>query len=92
MFEAINQVPSDSHGGDVMRVQEWHLAGHSKYYRQNILLSSFASPDLNALFNKYCHSHAGKAKLQSRFPVRQSDFFDAPFAAVCAGGVKRLKG
>ena len=66
-----------------MRVQEWHLAGHAKYYRQNILLSSFASPDLNALFNKYCHSHAGKSKLQSSFPVRQSGSFVAPFAAVC---------
>ena len=64
VFGALNGMPKDLHDADVMRVREWYLAGHGADYRQNILLSSFLSPELHALFSNLCHSHAGKAKLQ----------------------------
>ena len=64
VFESINQLPKESHGGDIMRIQEWHLAGNAKFYRQNIVLSSHLTPELNALFNMHCLSHSGRAKLQ----------------------------
>ena len=55
-----------------MRVFDWYLAGHGKHYRQSILLSSFVSPEMNALFSRLCLSHAGKAKLQLAHPVSLS--------------------
>jgi len=64
VFEALNSLPKDLHGADVMRVREWYLSGRAADYRQNILLTSFLSPELNALIGNLCHSHAGKAKLQ----------------------------
>ena len=69
MFEALNGLPKDMHGGDIMRVFDWYLAGHGKHYRQSILLSSFVSPEMNALFSRLCLSHAGKVKLQLAHPV-----------------------
>ncbi|KAK9841329.1 hypothetical protein WJX74_004003 [Apatococcus lobatus] len=63
VFEALNRTPSEQHGTDIMRIWEWALGGHAKFYRQNILLSSFASAPLNALFHRLCCSHAGCARL-----------------------------
>ena len=72
VFGALNGMPKDLHGTDVMRVREWYLAGRGADYRQNILLSSFLSPELHALFSNFCHSHAGKAKLQMTQEVQHA--------------------
>ena len=69
VFEALNKVPEEMHGTDVMRVREWYLTDQAKDFRQNILLSSFVSPEMNALFSRLCRSHAGKAKLQPKCKV-----------------------
>ena len=52
-----------------MRVREWYLSGHAKQHRQTILLSSFATAEANALFNRMCINHAGKARLKLAYQV-----------------------
>ncbi|DBA80702.1 TPA: hypothetical protein ACH3X1_007943 [Trebouxia sp. C0004] len=80
VLEAVNQVPKGQHGVDIMRVREWYLSGNAKQHRQTILLSSFATAEANALFNRMCVNHAGKARLKVSYkgvlghtlsPVRQ---------------------
>jgi len=55
---ALNRVPRDQHGVDIMRVREWYLSGHSSHYRQTVLLSSYGSPAMAALAAG-CANHAG---------------------------------
>lgn len=69
VFEALNKLPKELHGADVMRVREWYLQGQAKHYRQNILLSSFCFPELRALLHSHCHSHSGMAKMQPVYKV-----------------------
>lgn len=69
MFEALNLVPKGQHGVDIMRVREWYLSGHAQQHRQTILLSSFASAEANALFNRACRNHAGKVRLKVNHKV-----------------------
>lgn len=57
-------MPKGQHGVDIMRVREWYLSGHAKQHRQTILLSSFATAEANALFNRMCINYAGKARLK----------------------------
>ena len=57
------------HGADVTRVRQWYLDAGAGRYRQTVLLSSFASPEMNALFHRQCGSHAGKAKMVPRYQV-----------------------
>ena len=69
-LEALNKLPETQHGVDIFRVKEWYLSGLAKHYRQTIMLSSFASAELNALFNRLCVNHAGKVKLRPKYKVR----------------------
>jgi Utp25, U3 small nucleolar RNA-associated SSU processome protein 25 len=69
VFEALNRLPSSQHGCDIMRVREACLAGHAHCYRQTLLLSSFASAEMNALANRGCANHAGCARLRTRHQV-----------------------
>ena len=62
-------MPKGQHGVDIMRVREWYLSGHAKQHRQTILLSSFATAEANALFNRMCINHAGKARLKLAYQV-----------------------
>lgn len=55
----INQLPTEQHGTDIMRVREGALSGEAGLYRQTVVLSSFASPEINALVHRHCRSHAG---------------------------------
>jgi len=65
VMEALNQLPRQQHGVDIMRVREWQLSGWAKHYRQNILLSSFLSPEMNALVGgPLCANHAGRLKVR----------------------------
>ena len=70
MFDSLNGVPEALHGADVTRVRQWYLDGAARRYRQTVILSSFASPEMNALLARSCASHAGKAKLVPRHKVR----------------------
>ncbi|KAG0502594.1 hypothetical protein HPP92_002666 [Vanilla planifolia] len=66
VVEHMNRMPSKQHGTDVMRVKQWYLDGHARFYRQTILLGSFLTPDMNALFNRVCVNYEGKVKLISK--------------------------
>lgn len=63
VLEALNQLPREQHGTDIMRVRLHLLASQGQLYRQTIMTSSFTTPLLNAAFSKSCHSHAGKFRL-----------------------------
>ncbi|CAL9749080.1 unnamed protein product [Musa acuminata subsp. burmannicoides] len=85
--EQLNRIPSKQHGTDIMRIRQWYLDGHARFYRQTILLTSFVNPEMNALFNRSCLNYEGKVKLISQYkgvlpkillPVRQVyERFDA---------------
>eukprot|EP00899_Mesostigma_viride_P026479 jgi/Mesvir1/7015/Mv09147-RA.1 len=64
VVEHVNQLPTSHHGTDIMRIREWFLNGWGKFYRQTIILSSFANADMNALFNRTCTNFKGKYKLR----------------------------
>lgn len=55
--------PRDSHGTDFSRIRNWTLNGWSKYYRQTLLFSSGALPEINSIFNKRCFNYAGAVKV-----------------------------
>jgi hypothetical protein len=63
VLEALNQLPRQQHGTDIMRVRLHLLASQGQHYRQTIMSSSFAAPQLNAAFSSFCCSHAGKFRL-----------------------------
>jgi len=62
IFEALNQIPKQQHSTDIMRLREQYVAGKARCYRQNIIFGSFESPEVNALFSRFCPNHAGIAK------------------------------
>ncbi|KAI9003180.1 hypothetical protein BC832DRAFT_560139 [Gaertneriomyces semiglobifer] len=63
IFEHLNLIPKDPHGCDFSRVRSYYLDGKAKYVRQTIILSKFLSPQINALFNKWCKNGAGKVRI-----------------------------
>eukprot|EP00798_Chlamydomonas_sp_ICE-L_P009960 gene9960-7836_t len=60
VLQQMNQLPKEQHGTDIMRVREGVLSGHASHYRQTILLSSFQSADMNALFSRQCTNYQGR--------------------------------
>ncbi|KAL4445727.1 hypothetical protein ABPG77_008926 [Micractinium sp. CCAP 211/92] len=94
VFEALNRIPKDGHGVDMMRVRDWALSGHGALYRQTVLLSSFASAEMNALLARTCRNAAGKVRLKpvqrgvlSRIiPQARQVFERLPAADAAAGG------
>ena len=52
-----------------MRVREAFLSGWGRHLRQTIMLSSFASAEMNALFNRACVNIAGKLRLRPVYEV-----------------------
>ncbi|KAK9090196.1 hypothetical protein Sjap_023373 [Stephania japonica] len=67
VVEHLNKIPSKSHGTDVMRIRQWYLDGHARFYRQTILLGYLLTPDINALFNHQCFNYQGKVKSVTEF-------------------------
>ncbi|KAG1670680.1 hypothetical protein FOA52_010955 [Chlamydomonas sp. UWO 241] len=59
VVDALNRLPREQHGTDIMRVREWCLSGHARHYRQTVLLSSFLSPDMSRMLSTGCANHAG---------------------------------
>ncbi|KMZ69897.1 U3 small nucleolar RNA-associated protein 25 [Zostera marina] len=62
VLEKMNEIPSEQHISDVMRIRPWYLDGHVRFYRQTILLGSFQNQDINATFNNLCLNYKGKIK------------------------------
>ncbi|CAL5034427.1 unnamed protein product [Urochloa decumbens] len=67
VFEHLNHLPSKEHGTNVMRIRPWYLDQHAQYYRQTILLSSYLTPEISALFNGLCFSYEGKIKTVTEY-------------------------
>ncbi|GAB2242883.1 hypothetical protein Droror1_Dr00019658 [Drosera rotundifolia] len=63
----LNHLPSNQHGTDIMRIRKWYLDGQAQFYRQTIILSSYLTPDINALFNHHCVNFEGKIKLSCKY-------------------------
>lgn len=70
MFQDLNRIPQELHGVDVMRVRPPYLNGQGDRYRQTIVMSSFLSPQINSLFNRFARCVEGKAVLRCTYKVR----------------------
>jgi Utp25, U3 small nucleolar RNA-associated SSU processome protein 25 len=68
VLEALNRLPREQHGVDIMRVRPHLLAGWGGLYRQTIITASFATPTLHAAFGRLARSHAGGARLVTSLP------------------------
>jgi len=64
----LHQQPRESHGVDYGRVRLWCLDGNSKYYRQNIVISSVPAPEINSIWNRNCHNYMGKVRVMKEHP------------------------
>ena len=62
VYSSLNAIPKQQHNSDILRVRDWYLGARAGAYRQNILLTSFESPEINSLFSRYCLNHAGIAR------------------------------
>ena len=62
ILDNINKTPKSTHDTDISRVRMWAINEWSKYYRQTLMFSSFQTPEINSIFNKYCYNFAGKSK------------------------------
>lgn len=63
-LEGVNRQPEKHMGSDIMRLREWYLSGLARHYRQTIVLSSFATPEVHALFARTAQGHGGRWKLK----------------------------
>ena len=57
--------PRETHGVDYGRIRLWCLDGHSAQYRQNIIISSVPSPEVNSVWNRNCRNYMGKVRVVS---------------------------
>eukprot|EP00727_Mastigamoeba_balamuthi_P009061 m51a1_g4778 putative digestive organ expansion factor-like (747) ;mRNA; f:40341-43205 len=56
VFSSLNLTPLNPHETDFSRVRKWFLESQGHLFRQNIIISSVAMPEINGLFNRYCHN------------------------------------
>jgi U3 small nucleolar RNA-associated protein 25 len=64
VLDSLNKMPSQQRDVDIMRVREWMLSGQAKHYRQTIVLSSFASAEMNSVIVRKCSNHSGRIRVQ----------------------------
>ena len=67
IFSYLNKTPKESHDTDFARVRKWNLHEQGSFYRQNILLSSYFTPEMSSLFGNYCHNRRGLVRFESRY-------------------------
>lgn len=58
-MDHLNLQPRKSHDTDFSRVRYWALNGWSKFYRQNLIFSSYPLLQITALLSKKCFNYAG---------------------------------
>ena len=63
VLDHLNKTPKSTHDTDISRVRMWAINEWSQYYRQSLMFSSFATPEINGIFNKYFKNFAGKTKM-----------------------------
>jgi len=65
VFAALNGLPAaPDAAADMMRVRPWYLNGWARHYRQTVLLSAHAAPQLSALLRARCANASGAARLR----------------------------
>ncbi|CBY41721.1 unnamed protein product, partial [Oikopleura dioica] len=64
IFKNLNLMPKKAHDCDFGRVKLWSAEGHSKYYRQTILLSHTPNLNFSAIMSKLCFNYRGSAECQ----------------------------
>ncbi|XP_013183399.2 U3 small nucleolar RNA-associated protein 25 homolog [Amyelois transitella] len=57
--------PRKTHGTDFSRVRSWAVNGWSKYYRQTLVFSSVALPEIKSVMNRKCYNYAGKVFVEN---------------------------
>lgn len=63
VFNNLHLQPKKSHDTDFSRVRSWLLDGHARFYRQTLIFSRIATPQINNIFNKYCMNFGGKFQI-----------------------------
>ena len=63
VMDHVNRTPKSTHDTDISRVRMWAVNEWAHYYRQSLMFSSFPTPEINAIFNKYFQNFAGKTKM-----------------------------
>jgi U3 small nucleolar RNA-associated protein 25 len=97
----LNGTPKDAHGCDFSRVQSIYLDGLIRNVRQNICLSPFAFPELNALLGntEVMDNRLGRWKLDSvhsasvikkSLPFVVPKFYQCPASSVASQAQERL--
>ncbi|XP_075982902.1 U3 small nucleolar RNA-associated protein 25 homolog [Anticarsia gemmatalis] len=61
--------PKKTHGTDFSRVRSWAVNGWAKYYRQTLIFSSVALPEIKSIINKKCYNYAGKVLVENPIEV-----------------------
>lgn len=64
-------MPKAQHNVNIMRVREYCLKDQARLYRQTIMLSSFATAEMNSLFSSACCNMRGQVRLN----MNHRDFF-----------------
>ncbi|XP_026478291.1 digestive organ expansion factor homolog [Ctenocephalides felis] len=62
-MEHMHLQPKESHDTDFARVRMWALNGHTRLYRQTILLSSHDIPQLRAFVRGRCSNYRGSVRV-----------------------------
>uniref|UniRef100_UPI00358E8A69 U3 small nucleolar RNA-associated protein 25 homolog isoform X1 n=2 Tax=Myxine glutinosa TaxID=7769 RepID=UPI00358E8A69 len=60
LMSHLNRLPLESQGIDFSRVRNWMLHGWASRYRQTVVLSAMAVPQILAIFNHHCHNYRGQ--------------------------------
>ena len=68
IINQLHQQPQQSHGVDFGRIRLWSLDGHSKFYRQSVIISSVPSPEINNIWNRNCLNYMGKVRVSNESP------------------------
>ncbi|KAH6918000.1 digestive organ expansion factor [Coprinopsis sp. MPI-PUGE-AT-0042] len=63
----LNKLPKESHDTDFSRIKPWYLDGLATYLRQTILISSFDTSEIRALYNTDLKNVAGKLRTEKRW-------------------------
>jgi len=81
IYKHLHLTPGSDHGTDFSRVKMWYLDSLSAHYRQNIVLSSLNTPEINSVLSKECKNWRGCVRISKSshsgvlgavlFPVRQ---------------------
>ncbi|KAG8967122.1 rRNA-binding ribosome biosynthesis protein utp25 [Tulasnella sp. 419] len=70
IFAALNSHPKESHDTDFSRVKSWYLDGHASKLRQNIIFSSYDTPQIRSLFMN-TRNVAGKYRFERKWTGAQ---------------------